>query len=179
MLGVPHNMNNSPPSIPNETAQPMFFAVSQLKLVVMSTVTFGIYDLYWFYRNWKLIKQRTSRDIMPFWRAFFAFFFCYSFFREVKGSAVARSVAVEFSPGLLAAVWIGVTLCWRLPDPYWLVDTLAVLALLPVQKVVNEVNASFAPNHTPNARFSAWNIAGIVFGGLLFVLAIIGTFFPE
>ena len=172
-------MNDNPPPIPSEAAQPMFFPVSLLKLVVMSTVTFGIYELYWFYRNWKLIKQRTSRDIMPFWRAFFAFFFCYSFFKEVKDSAASRSVVVGFSPGLLAVAWIGVTLCWRLPDPYWLVDTLAVLALLPVQKVVNEVNASFAPNHAPNVRFSGWNIAGIVFGGLLLVLAIIGTFLPE
>jgi hypothetical protein len=56
------------PPIPD--GQPIFFPVSPLKLVVMSTVTFGIYELYWFYQNWKLVKHRTRRDIMPFWRAF-------------------------------------------------------------------------------------------------------------
>jgi hypothetical protein len=166
-----------PPPIPE--GHPVFFPVSPLKLVVMSIVTFGIYELYWFYKNWKLIKQRTSRDIMPFWRAFFAFFFCYSLFREVTDSATSRSMSVGFSPGLLAFVWIGLTLCWRLPDPYWLVSTVAVLALLPVQKTVNELNATVAPGHDLNARFYGWNIVGIAVGGLFLVFAIIGTFFPE
>ena len=59
-----------PPRTPQ--GQPAFFAVSPLKLIVMSTATLGIYELYWFYKNWKLIKQRTESNIMPFWRAFLA-----------------------------------------------------------------------------------------------------------
>ncbi len=81
----------------------MFFPVTRLKLVVTSIVTFGLYELYWFCRNWKLLKQRTAPDLMPFWRAFFALFFRYSLFREFKDSAVLRSVSAEFSPGLFAA----------------------------------------------------------------------------
>ena len=116
---------------------------------------------------------------MPFWRAFFAFFFCHSLFSTVKESATSQGVPSAFSPGLLTFAWIGLTICWRLPDPFWLVDVFAVLALLPIQKVVNDLNTQMAPNHETNARFTGWNIAGIVIGGLLFVLAIIGTFFPE
>src|SRR5690349_17919588 len=63
------------------TGQPAFFPVSPVKLVVMSTFTFGIYELYWFYRNWKLIKQRTGASITPFWRAFFGILFCYQCFK--------------------------------------------------------------------------------------------------
>jgi len=37
-----------PPPMP--AGQPIFFPVSRLKLVIMSTVTFGIYELYWFYK---------------------------------------------------------------------------------------------------------------------------------
>lgn len=59
----------STPPLPQ--GQPVLFPVSPLKLVVMSTVTLGIYEIYWFYKNWKLVKQQTDRDIMPFWRAFF------------------------------------------------------------------------------------------------------------
>ena len=54
------------------------FAVGTAKVVVMSICTFGIYHLYWFYRNWNLIRARDRSDIMPFWRAFFGIFWCYS-----------------------------------------------------------------------------------------------------
>jgi hypothetical protein len=166
-----------PPPIPD--GQPVFFAVSPLKLVLMSTVTFGIYEIYWFYKNWKLIKQRTESSIMPFWRAFFGVFFCYSCFREVKDVAASRGVSFPSSPGMLAAGWIILTLLWRLPDPYWFVCFLAPLMLMPVQNAINRLNAVVAPNHSPNSRFSAWNIVGLVVGGILFVFCIIGIFLPQ
>ena len=53
-------------------APPMYFPVSLLKLVIMSTCTFGIYELYWFYRNWCFVRTREAPEIMPFWRAFFS-----------------------------------------------------------------------------------------------------------
>ena len=166
-----------PPPIPAE--QPIFFPVSPLKLVVMSTVTFGIYELYWFYKNWKLIKQRTDSDIRPFWRAFFGVLFCYSCFKEIKKVATSRGVSFPASPGWLAVLWIGLVLSWRLPDPYWMVDILTPFVLFPIQKTVNDLNTIVAPNHNPNARFSAWNIVITVVGGILFVLVIIGTFLPS
>lgn len=166
-----------PPPMP--AGQPIFFPVSRLKLVVMSTATFGIYELYWFYKNWKLIKQRTERDIMPFWRAFFAVIFCYSCFKEIKEVATSRGVSFPASPGGLAILWIALTFSWRLPDPYSLVDMLTPLVLIPIQKTVNDLNIIMAPNHNPNARFSAWNIVMTVVGGIFIVLVIIGTFLPK
>ena len=50
--------DNPPPALPHESNEPHFFPVSGLKLVVMSTVTFGLYEIYWFYQNWWLVKQR-------------------------------------------------------------------------------------------------------------------------
>jgi hypothetical protein len=166
-----------PPPIP--MGQPLFFPVSPLKLVIMSTVTFGIYEIYWFYKNWKLIKQRTESDIMPFWRALFGVFFCYSCFKEIKEVSKTQGVVFPSSPGLLATVWIVLTIASRLPDPYWLVCLVAPLVLIPIQKVVNNLNAVVAPSHNPNVRFSAWNIVGIVFGMIWLILVFISTFFPQ
>lgn len=53
---------------PMQAGCPLFFPVSPLKLVVMSIITLNTYELYWFYKNWKLIKQRTDSNIMPFCR---------------------------------------------------------------------------------------------------------------
>ncbi len=158
---------------------PTYFPVSLLKLMVMSTCTLGIYELYWYYKNWSLIKEREKLDIMPFWRAVFAYFFCYSLFKKIQATAESQGIRKSIAPGFLAAGWIVITLLWKLPDPYWLLAYFAVLTLLPVQSVVNEINQITNPKNDPNKKFTRWNIAGIVIGGLLFVLALIGTFLPE
>jgi hypothetical protein len=158
---------------------PIYFAVSPLKLVVMSVCTMGIYELYWFYKNWVLIKDRENIDIMPFWRAFFAVFFCYSFFKKVQASAVAVSLDKPLSSGLLATGWIIVTLLWKLPDPFFLITYFAVIFLLPIQAMVNDINDIVAPAHDRNSKFAGWNIFGVIVGGLFFLLVLLGTFLPS
>ena len=118
-----------------------WFPVSLLKLSVMSICTFGLYELYWFYENWKLIKQRRRSDILPFWRAFFAYFFCYQCFDEIREEARKLGLTPLPPAGPLAAGWIITTLLWRLPDPYWLVTFLSFVFILPVQAVANRINS--------------------------------------
>ncbi|GBD98851.1 hypothetical protein BMS3Abin07_00879 [bacterium BMS3Abin07] len=158
---------------------PIYFAVSPLKLVMMSICTLGIYELYWFYKNWVLIKERESLDIRPFWRAFFAYFFCYSFFKKVQASAEGISLKKSISPGILATGWIVLTLLWKLPAPYWIVTYFAVIFLLPVQSLMNNINDAVAPGHDKNGKFTGWNIFGVVVGGLFFALILLSTFLPE
>src|SRR6185437_9327435 len=110
---------------------PVFFAVSMLKYVVMSIATFGLYQLYWFYMNWKLIKERESTDIQPFWRAVFAVFFCYQCFSRIREYQHPAVAVARLPVGALATCWIILTLLWRLPDPYWWPSALSFLVILP------------------------------------------------
>lgn len=155
-----------------------YFAVSPLKLVVMSFCTLFLYQVYWFYKNWSLVKARERSNIIPAIRSVFAFFFCYSLFSKIRDTAQEDHVAVALPAGPLAALWIVITLIQMLPAPYWLVSFAAVFVLLPVQIAANHINANVAPAHDRNTRFSAGNIATIVFGGLLVLLSIVGTFLP-
>lgn len=158
---------------------PIYFAVSPLKLVVMSIVTVGIYELYWFYKNWFLIQVRESLDIMPFWRNFFAYFFCYSLFKRVKASAAAEPlIKKSMSPGASATGWISATFLATLPNPVWLLSYFAVIFLLPVQATMNDINEFVAPGHDKNAKFSGWNIFGVIVGGVFPLLALFATFLP-
>jgi hypothetical protein len=169
---------NQSPNMGAETTEDkvLYFPVSPLKLVVMAFCTLGIYELYWYYKNWCLIKEREKLDIMPFWRAFFAYFFCYSLFKKIRATAESQNIQKSIAPGLLATGWIITTILWKLPDPYWLVAYFAVFFLLPVQSVVSEINHVANPTHARNSNFTGWNIAGVVIGGLLFALVLIGTF---
>ena len=160
-------------------APPMYFPVSPVKLVVMSTCTLGIYELYWYYKNWCAIKERDEPEIMPFWRAFFAPLFCYSLFRKIQATAESQQIQGSIEPGPLALGWFVFTVLAKLPDPYWLASFLAVAFLLPVQATVNEVNRVASPRHDPNRTYTGWNVVAIAFGGLLLVLILVGTFLPS
>ncbi|MEG4493626.1 hypothetical protein [Microcoleus sp. D3_18_C4] len=162
----------------NENSQPIFFPVSRFKLIVMSLVTFGFYEIFWFYKNWQLLKTATGRDISPFWRTVFSGIFGYFLFKKIKLCAKSYCVSPKFSPFLLTIVWIGLNMCFRVPNPYGLVSNLSVIALLPVQERVNKLNCVAARNHNPNSRFSAGNILTIAVGGSLTVLAIVGILMP-
>jgi uncharacterized CHY-type Zn-finger protein len=83
------------PSMP--TPEPIYFPVSATKFMVLSLCTLGIYQLFWFYRNWKLEKARTGEDMWPFWRAVFSPLFANSLFVRIRDRASEASVPVGFS----------------------------------------------------------------------------------
>lgn len=158
-----------------ESAATVFFPVSVTKLLVLSICTFGLYEIYWFYRNWQLVKRRENSDIIPALRSIFGVLFCYALFRRVRDEAENHRTK-PIPAGPLAAGWIVLTVLWRLPGAYWLVTFLAILFMLPVQRAANAINRQAVPDHDPNSHFSGWNITAVVLGGLFFVLSLIGTF---
>ena len=160
---------SKPPAIPQRTA-PLYFPVSITKLIVMSIFTLGIYEIYWFYKNWTHVKIRTRQKIRPFWRAIFSVFYCYSLFKAVRESVDSHAGRQEINPGWLAAGYIILSISYKLPDPYWLVSLMAFLPLLPVQGAINNINATVAPVAARNGNFSVKNIFVMIIGGLCLVL---------
>jgi hypothetical protein len=151
-----------------------FFAVSPVKLVVLSTCTLGIYQIYWFYKHWVLIKERSEPDIIPWARAFFGVFWCYSCFEFIRNDERDLSIEPTLLAGPLATAWIVVSLTWRLPEPYSLIGFLAPLLLVPVQQHVSHINELVAPEHDKNARFSGWNWLTVVLGAIFLGLIMLG-----
>lgn len=154
--------------------EPAFYPTTVLKLIVLSVCTMGLYEIYWFYRNWQRVKEGTGADISPFWRALFGFFFAYRLFDRVRKHPAMGEHSLP--AGLLTAAWVLLTILWRLPDPYWLLTYLAVFALVPVQRATARINAQIAPDHDRNARFTVWNWVGVCLGGLCFLFLVYATF---
>lgn len=174
---APRSRVDDPAASP--TAEPAFFPVSLLKLVLMSLATFNLYGVYWFYKNWKCVQRLDDATLNAPIRAFFYPVTSYWLFRRIREHADAEGVGGSLQAGLLAIGVFALAALWRLPDPYWLVTFLGVVPLLPVQSVVNKVNRKIAPGADTNSRLGGWNIAVLAVGGLLFVLAVIGTFLEQ
>jgi hypothetical protein len=137
-----------------------FFPVSVGKLLIMSLCTFGIYQFFWFYKNWQHVRLRTGAEISPFWRTFFFFVFARSLFARVND---ADPRGAQLPVTTLAVVWVVVAI---------VVTPAMVFASLPVQRAINAANAAAAPGHDRNARFSIWNWLAILVGGWLSILTI-------
>ena len=161
-----------------EKEEPYWFAVPLWKLGLMSVCSVGIYEIYWFYRNWKAVKQRERSFIRPFWRAFFALLFCYSCFDMIRAEG-QKNVARWRPAGLLAIGYIIVSLTWRAPEPYDSIAMLSFLFLLPVQRWANEVNALKTPHCDLNDRMTWKNWTLVVIGGTLLVFIFLTQLFPE
>ena len=172
-------MNQQISQLMTSQSQPLYFSVSKTKLVVMSIFSWGIYEIYWFYKNWKLIKERTGQDIRPFWRALFAPFFCHSLFKSVRESAHSQGIPSELSPGWLTFAYIAILFTYRLPDPVWLIGFLTFLPLLPMQGLINQVNLTVALEYELDDHFSWKNIVVIILGGILLILYLMDIFVPE
>lgn len=152
-----------------------FFVISIKKLIIMTMFTFGIYEVVWFYKNWKLLKEKYSLDIKPFWRTVFAPIFCYSLFKIIKNNAVDNQIKVGYKPGTLVGLYILLPVVGRMiPN----MDFLSLLILIPiiiVQGVVNKIQEQFFHGTSMNNQFTFWNIIFIILGMIGWISIIIDS----
>lgn len=151
--------------------------VSVWKFIFFSIISFGIYEIVWFYRNWKFFKRKERSDIHPFWRAFFAVFFLYQMSKKILELARNQNRRIDFSPGLVTVGWIVIYFLFRLPDPY---NWLSALTFLPLLKPLKAMNSYWEQverrENLPQRPMSWWKIVLIILGTLYLSLALAGEF---
>lgn len=161
--------------------KPDWYAVSPLKLVMMSLCTLNVYLLYWHYKQWTTLKERRGDDIMPWARAIFSIFFVTRLFDEVRTAGGMRGA--QLAAGPLAAGVIVVQVLDRIAGrvdvgPLGLIGLTAPLFIVPVQNEINAQLRDADPAADLNGRFGAANILAMCIGTPILLLALVGTFMP-
>ena len=142
-----------------------FFPVATHKFIVLSLCSFSIYEIYWFYQQWKRIRDSSGETWMsPFFRGLFAVLWVVPLLQRIRKRAEAGGISVRWSAGALGAVFIILTPLWRLPDPWWLVAWGSLVALVPAVQTCQEVNASTKDPEGLNNQYSTANVATIIIG---------------
>ena len=74
-----------------------------IKVIILSILTFGFYNLILFYNYWKSLNERFGHQVSPFWRAFFAWITNFSLFPILSNYASAFKTNI-YAPILLAII---------------------------------------------------------------------------
>jgi hypothetical protein len=156
-----------------------FFPVAPHKFIVLSVCTLNIYTLYWCYQNWWRIRERTGEQLSPFWRAFFAPVWAFSLFTRIDAQASQHGVTVSWSPTLLASGYLIMSGFVFLPDPWWLVNLACFFPFLPAVQTIRQSNEHEVATESRNEAYTGANVATILVGGIIVMLAVAGTFMTE
>jgi hypothetical protein len=167
-----------------------FFPVSEGKLITLYILSFGLYGVFWFYKNWKLQQKTMDKKIYPVWRAIFSIFFTHSLFKRINQSALHLEKQHKFNANALATLFVAAIIMSNLLDRFTmnssmqigmsntiiisslLLFLLSVYPLVKVQATVNRINNDMLGylNH----KYSLWNYLLITLGIILWLLVVLG-----
>jgi hypothetical protein len=160
--GVPDVAFESAAGVSTLTSGPAWFAVGPTKLVVMAIGTLGFYQVYWFYQQWRRVRD-GGEHVRPFLRSLFGGLFCYPLFKRIVAST--REVgSPPAGPGVLAVAYILLSVSWKLPWPFDLLALLSALPLAAVQRLASAAAERDFPRDDPNRRLTGANWVAVAVG---------------
>lgn len=140
------------------------------KFMLLCLISFGIYEIYWSYKNWSMIKERDNLKIFPLARSLFFVFFAYSLFKRLIHMAKEKGYKAVIPPSILAIAYIATSLLYRLPSPYLYISAFAFIPLIPVTQAVNYYWEREQPGRAVRKNFTRGEIIFTVIFGTLFIL---------
>lgn len=178
----------------NEIPGVRFFPVSEGKLITLYIVSFGMYSIYWFYKNWKIQQATMDKKISPVWRSIFSIFFTHALFRRIDQQSVHLDKKHRFNANTLATLFVAAIIVSNVLDQLTQLTVsadmfgtvslnsiivtslilffLSIYPLARVQATVNRINNDMLGylNH----KYSFWNYALIATGIILWLLFALG-----
>ena len=171
--------------LPSLVQDAPFYVVSRTKFLVLFFATFGAYQMYWFFANWRRYRDRMSARLLPFWRAVFSPLFTHKLFGIVAQHGAPP--APRFAAAEMATLYVVFVVGSWVLDRWGgglLIDVVSTALglctaypLLAAQDAANA--ASGDPSGSSNARMSPLNYVFIVLGVVLWPLLVLGLAMPE
>lgn len=181
----------APPEANVETSaahEQQYYVVRPSKFYLLSVLTINLYLVYWFYRNWRLIKERDKDTSWPPMRGLFFVFFTHSLMTDINEALKTAKKDYDWKPMFIATMVVVLTILANVLDRLAaqnigspitdLVGTALVfvvpLFLLQSQRAINVVCDD--PEGKTNANYTLANWVWMVLGGLVWLLALFGIY---
>lgn len=151
-------------------AESRYHVVPLWRFALFDLLSFGLYSVYWFWRNWSVIKRRDGSDIWPIPRALFCGFTYFSLITDINTQLALRGSTRRLS----AALGVGFLACnalYRLPSPYDLISIAGFGFLTPAVMAIRELASAAA---VEQARWRTRHTIALVLSLPFFGLALVG-----
>lgn len=116
---------------------------SSKKLFILNIATFGLYQIYWYYKNWVQIKEHTRGNFSPKLRTFgfiipiSGWFFLYDQFAAVFTLAKGKKCPLPISPVRLVLIYVLISFLAVMVPPWNFLYLLNALPLMQMQDMLN------------------------------------------
>ncbi|MEM9176094.1 MAG: hypothetical protein AAGC67_12735 [Myxococcota bacterium] len=165
------------------------YVVGVRKFLLLSLATLNLYQVYWFWRNFRNLRDASGESFWPVPRAIFSIFFTHGLFRDVDETLRSKGLRFAWSADPTAAAVIslnlvsgvGANLTGRLAEQAPVLDLvfmgiglLVPFATLPAQRAINLANGD--PEGATNADLTAANWLWLVFGLIFWATTVFGYF---
>jgi hypothetical protein len=149
--------------------------------------TVGIYQVYWFYKNWKRVQELTGEALWPVPRGIFSIFFAHSLFRRVDAKLATLGNPFRWSASTTATLYVVLAILSNFLDRLagrslgspWtdfasiLFVPVLALVLLPAQRAINF--AAEDPGGASNSNLTLANFVWLAVGALIWLLIAAGV----
>ncbi|MEL7537761.1 MAG: hypothetical protein AAFZ58_13195 [Pseudomonadota bacterium] len=165
-----------------------FYVVSVRKFLLLAIMTMNLYVVYWFWRNWRDVRDSTGDDLWPIPRAIFYIFFTHSLFGLVDDKVKEKDASFTWSHRSIATLVVVLTVISSVasnavgPETggFWV--SLVSIAMAPIvavllskaQAVINM--ASGDPTGSSNSSLTVANWLWMVIGLLFWLLSLFGLY---
>ena len=154
--------------------------VTITQYMLLSIATFGLYTVWWLYKEWRFFRDKEYLDVYPAVRALFSVFFIYSLAKRILDYAQSLGYSKTYDPLLILFVFIFCNIAALFPDPYSVISIVCYFVLIPVIKASNFAklqDSSF--NSEYQSSFSGKQLVLFIAGGIIWILIIIGLLFGD
>jgi hypothetical protein len=148
-----------------DSKTPLFFHIPLSRLIISTIVSWGIYDLYWLYKNWhflRFVRQDRGLSSNFWWDVINPFRIVHIFVKIGMDKELNRAVPNRGYFETNGILWL---LTWPLTH---------FLALIRVQNYVNECNFKLGRRYTPK---SFGHYLALVVGGTGWLSLLYGLIF--
>lgn len=141
-------------------------------LMLLTVCTGGLYELYWFYRNWRDLDGSGPDEVTPrtvlltlgLLVPFVNVALVYRQLDRIRGAVNAAGVQPGYSPVLTTCAYFGLGVLANL-TMLWMVSLLMVVPLLPVQDALNRYWLEREPETPVRQELTSRELAVIALGG--------------
>ncbi len=150
-------------------------SISTSKFIILSVLTFGLYEVWWIYKSWRFFSEKEDLEINSATRTIFSIIFLIPLFRKIKRYTMYIGITKYYSSILLFIGYLITALLANLPDYYWLISLFSFIFLISPFEALNQ-SIKKDPEYELEIlkKFNRKQLVLVIVGSMWWIITVLG-----